>query len=289
MRSCASASSFHRRRSGPTRAASTRSPRRSRSSDTTTCSRTTTCSARISRGGRTGPARTRPSTSSTRSSSSSGISRRSCRRSSWSPECSCFLSGRRRWSPSRLPRSTSSPAGTSGSASGSGGTSSSSRHSGGLLEPGPPVGGADRGPASPLDGAGRGLRGTLAPNPVRRDQPAPRPAPDPDLDRRVGRGGDQAHCPPRRRLLPAAPVGGRLAGDDRAAARLGGGGRPRSRLDWDRAAHPGRRGDAGRLACGPEEWRELGATHLSVATMRGGLDADGHIRRIAEAIEAIRS
>jgi probable F420-dependent oxidoreductase len=38
-----------------------------------------------------------------------------------------------------------------------------------------------------------------------------------------------------------------------------------------------------------EEWRELGATHLSVATMRGGLDADGHIHRIAEAIEAIRS
>jgi probable F420-dependent oxidoreductase len=38
-----------------------------------------------------------------------------------------------------------------------------------------------------------------------------------------------------------------------------------------------------------EEWRQLGATHLSVATMRGGLDADGHIRRIAEAIEAIRS
>jgi probable F420-dependent oxidoreductase len=37
-----------------------------------------------------------------------------------------------------------------------------------------------------------------------------------------------------------------------------------------------------------DEWRGLGATHLSVATMRGGLDAEGHIRRIAEAIEAIR-
>jgi probable F420-dependent oxidoreductase len=36
-----------------------------------------------------------------------------------------------------------------------------------------------------------------------------------------------------------------------------------------------------------EEWRELGATHLSVATMRGGLDVDGHIRRIGEALEAI--
>jgi probable F420-dependent oxidoreductase len=36
-----------------------------------------------------------------------------------------------------------------------------------------------------------------------------------------------------------------------------------------------------------EEWRELGATHLSVTTMRGGLDVDGHIRRIGEAFEAI--
>jgi probable F420-dependent oxidoreductase len=37
-----------------------------------------------------------------------------------------------------------------------------------------------------------------------------------------------------------------------------------------------------------DEWRALGATHISVATMRGGLDADGHIRRIAEAIDALR-
>ena len=36
-----------------------------------------------------------------------------------------------------------------------------------------------------------------------------------------------------------------------------------------------------------EEWRALGATHLSVGAMRGGLDVDGHIRRIGEAFEAL--
>jgi probable F420-dependent oxidoreductase len=43
--------------------------------------------------------------------------------------------------------------------------------------------------------------------------------------------------------------------------------------DWRRAA---------------EEWRELGATHLAVATMRGGLAGpDAHIGRIREAAEAL--
>jgi probable F420-dependent oxidoreductase len=37
-----------------------------------------------------------------------------------------------------------------------------------------------------------------------------------------------------------------------------------------------------------EEWRGLGATHLSAATMRGGLAGpDGHIERIREAFEAL--
>jgi probable F420-dependent oxidoreductase len=36
-----------------------------------------------------------------------------------------------------------------------------------------------------------------------------------------------------------------------------------------------------------EEWRALGATHVSVATMRGGLDVDGHIARIGEALAAL--
>jgi probable F420-dependent oxidoreductase len=38
-----------------------------------------------------------------------------------------------------------------------------------------------------------------------------------------------------------------------------------------------------------EEWHALGATHFSVATMRGGLDGpDAHIGRIREAAEALR-
>jgi probable F420-dependent oxidoreductase len=37
-----------------------------------------------------------------------------------------------------------------------------------------------------------------------------------------------------------------------------------------------------------EEWRSLGATHLSVNTLRGGLEgAEAHIRRLAEAREAL--
>ena len=37
-----------------------------------------------------------------------------------------------------------------------------------------------------------------------------------------------------------------------------------------------------------EEWRELGATHLSLATMGGGLEgASGHIERLREAKEAL--
>jgi probable F420-dependent oxidoreductase len=36
-----------------------------------------------------------------------------------------------------------------------------------------------------------------------------------------------------------------------------------------------------------EEWRGLGATHISVVTMRGGLDVDRHVERIREAFEAL--
>ena len=36
-----------------------------------------------------------------------------------------------------------------------------------------------------------------------------------------------------------------------------------------------------------DEWRALGATHVAFVTMRGGLDADGHIDRIREAFEAL--
>jgi probable F420-dependent oxidoreductase len=37
-----------------------------------------------------------------------------------------------------------------------------------------------------------------------------------------------------------------------------------------------------------DEWRSLGATHLSLVTMRGGLDVDGHVERISAAFEAVR-
>ena len=37
-----------------------------------------------------------------------------------------------------------------------------------------------------------------------------------------------------------------------------------------------------------DEWRELGATHLTLATMRGGLEApEGHLERLREAREAL--
>jgi hypothetical protein len=36
-----------------------------------------------------------------------------------------------------------------------------------------------------------------------------------------------------------------------------------------------------------EEWRALGATHVSLVTMRGGLDAEGHLTRIRDAFEAL--
>jgi probable F420-dependent oxidoreductase len=36
-----------------------------------------------------------------------------------------------------------------------------------------------------------------------------------------------------------------------------------------------------------DEWRGLGATHIAFVTMRGGLDADGHIERVRQAFEAM--
>jgi hypothetical protein len=36
-----------------------------------------------------------------------------------------------------------------------------------------------------------------------------------------------------------------------------------------------------------DEWRGLGATHLALVTMRGGLDVDGHIERIRAAFDAV--
>ena len=48
-------------------------------------------------------------------------------------------------------------------------------------------------------------------------------------------------------------------------------------------------GDPDRWRTHAERWRDLGATHLSVATHNAGpTDADGHLRRVAEYLEAVR-
>ena len=189
-----------------------------------------------------------PSTSSTRSSSSSATSPPSRRGSSSSPACSSCRSGRPRSSRSRRPRSTCSPAGVPARRRARLELRRVRGARRGLHEPRAALGGADRGDAPALDGAGRRLRGPLAPHPGGRDQPAPGAAPDPDLDRRLGRGGDPAGRAACGRLLPAAAARGRLARDDGALPRLDRGGRPRSRRDGDRVADQRRRGHAGRLA-----------------------------------------
>jgi probable F420-dependent oxidoreductase len=49
------------------------------------------------------------------------------------------------------------------------------------------------------------------------------------------------------------------------------------------------RGDAGQLAEGAEEWRQAGATHISVNTMGAGLATlDDHLAALAEAAGALR-
>ena len=48
-------------------------------------------------------------------------------------------------------------------------------------------------------------------------------------------------------------------------------------------------GDPERWRTHAERWRELGATHLSVATHNAGpTDVDGHLRRVAEYLDAVR-
>lgn len=48
-------------------------------------------------------------------------------------------------------------------------------------------------------------------------------------------------------------------------------------------------GDPERWRKHAERWRELGATHLAVATHRAGdTDADGHLARVAEYLDAVR-
>ena len=118
--------------------------------------------------------------------------------------------------------------------------------------------------------------------------PLPGAAPDPGVDRRLGRGGDPADRTACGRLLPPAAARGRLAGDDGALPRLGRGGRaaipPTIGVEQRINVAEGTPDDWRREA---EEWRALGATHVSVAAMRGGLDVDGHIARIGEAFAAL--
>src|SRR5439155_299389 len=67
--------------------------------------------------------------------------------------------------------------------------------------------------APTLDRAGHVVRRPRPPGHRSRDQPAAHSAADPDLDRRLGRGGAQAGGRDWRRLLPPAATGGRLGGD----------------------------------------------------------------------------
>ena len=48
-------------------------------------------------------------------------------------------------------------------------------------------------------------------------------------------------------------------------------------------------GDPDRWRTHAERWRSLGATHLAIATHNAGpTDADGHVARVAEYLDAVR-
>ena len=124
-----------------------------------------------------------------------------------------------------------------------------------------------------------------------RDLPAAEPAADPDLDRGIGRGGDQARLPDRGRLHPAlaGPRDQRLPGDDREDPRLAARERARPGDVRDRGP-PGRRHRHARTSGGRplRSGVELGATHLGVGTVGvGPVGADAHIQRLREAREVL--
>ena len=83
---------------------------------------------------------------------------------------------------------------------------------------------------------------------------------------------------------------GRLGLDARADARMAARGGARPRRPRHRAAHQRvRRGTPDDWHAEAEEWRALGATHLSVDTMRGGLyGADAHVERLAACERRVR-
>ena len=117
------------------------------------------------------------------------------------------------------------------------------------------------------------LRGPLPHDHGGRDQPAPGAAADPDLDGRLLGPGARADRAARRRVLPAVEPARGAAGPPRSSACATGG----ASAGRDPTTSGSRRGSTpptGRPTTGTgqaEEWRALGATHLSIATMRGGL------------------
>ena len=194
------------------------------------------------------------------------------RRSSSLPACSCCRSGRPRSSRSRRPRSTSSLAGTSGSASGSAGTSSSSRRSARtsttgasrseeqievMRRSGPSrsststaAGTASRGPESirsPF--SGRSRSGSAAP---------PRPPSSAPLAWRTESSRSGRSTATGRRRSSSSGAGPRRP----AATRQIG-------IEWRIDVSNGTPDD---WRAEVEERKQLGATHFSLATMRGGLD-----------------
>ncbi len=260
---CSSGLSSRRPRSEPIRVGFGPLRRRRRSWATRTCSPTTTCSEPTCPAGRIGPGRIRPSTSSTRSSSSSAGLRRSRPGSSSSPACSSF--------PQRQTALVAKQA------------AEVDLLTGGRFRLGVGLGwnfvefealGEEFGNRGRrveeqievlrrlwtepvVDFEGRWHRIPAAginPLPVQRPIPVWIGGSAEAAVRRAARIADG--------FFPQRPLDGGLAGDDGALPRLGRGGGTRPGRDRDRGADRRRLRDAGRLAAAAEEWRARGATHL---------------------------
>ena len=121
----------------------------------------------------------------------------------------------------------------------------------------------------------------LAPLPVQRPIPVWFGGRSEPAYRRIGRLADGwfPQVPPGPELDKArAVVAAAAAEAGRDAAQLG----MEGRVTW--------RGDAGQLAEAAEQWRQAGATHLSVNTMGAGLaTVDDHLAALAGAAAALRA
>ena len=102
-----------------------------------------------------------------------------------------------------------------------------------------------------------------------------------------------------RRARPLRPVGRRLGAGRHPRRDVGGAHRHDAQdpqdagRSWDgfliqaQAQYAG--GDPDRWQRHAQRWKDLGATHLAVATHRAGeTDVDGHLGRIAEYLAAVR-